>query len=516
VSSRPIRVAVVGGGAAAVGVLSGLKARRASVFVTQIDLAPGRRSEFEPTHSNSTARTTATDLETSPEFIAHLRKKLGWKFPPPKSHFGVTPETLSVTGWGSVWSSNTGGGLTRFWGASALPYPDAEFADWPISAAELRAHYQAVVDEIPVCGTEDALSALWGGGLSSRPALKRSAIFDALEAHLAQRGQEWIKGSRFIGGSGRMAIETNPEAANVCRLIGSCMSGCPRDAVFSAEAFMARASTSRAIDKQIIGRVLTFDPARKTLAVESGAGVNELGPFDLILLAAGCIGSTAIALRSLPAIRAAPLQDNSLYTFPLCYLRRAPRTEDQAYFALTNFFVACQAHRAARMSVVQIYPFFDLLWQYYVPSVLWPMIRPLGRGLRAHVAIARLYVTPEYSQAYRFTLDAHGEPILALERPPCALEKIPGLWTAIRTGLSGNGFWVPPAPKVLHRTSSHYAGTLPLASAACAADGSIATGVYVCDSAAFPRSSAFSPTLTIMAYARRTTVEALKRQPLPA
>jgi hypothetical protein len=40
--------------------------------------------------------------------------------------------------------------------------------------------------------------------------------------------------------------------------------------------------------------------------------------------------------------------------------------------------------------------------------------------------------------------------------------------------------------------------------------------VYVCDSAAFPRGSAFSPTLTIMAYARRTTVEAIKRQPRPA
>jgi hypothetical protein len=168
------------------------------------------------------------------------------------------------------------------------------------------------------------------------------------------------------------------------------------------------------------------------------------------------------------------------------------------------------------MSVIQVYPFFDLLWQYYLPSILWPMIRPLGRGLRAHVAIARLYATPEQSQAYRFTLDAQGEPLLALERAPCALEEIPGLWAAVRAGLSGNGFWVPPAPKILHRTSSHYAGTLPLAGTACAADGSLAAGVYVCDSAAFPRSSAFSPTLTIMAYARRTAVEALKRQTFPA
>jgi hypothetical protein len=100
-------------------------------------------------------------LENDPEFIHYLRSNLGLAFPPPKSDFGIQPPKLTVQGWGDLVRTDSAGGLTRFWGASALPYPDREFDRWPFPAKEMRSHYETIVEFIPVSGEDDDLGELW-------------------------------------------------------------------------------------------------------------------------------------------------------------------------------------------------------------------------------------------------------------------------------------------------------------------------------------------------------------------
>jgi hypothetical protein len=364
---------------------------------------------------------------------------------------------------------------------------------------------------VPVSGAEDSLSRLWSGGLASRPVLPRCRIFDRFLEHV-QRNSDATHGYEFLAGSGRMAVETDPTSEERCRLAGSCMIGCPHGAVFTAATLIRAHRKAGLVNTAIQGEVRSFDPARRTLSVVARQQTAEVGPFDLIFIAAGCLGSTAIVLRSMPGITGIHLQDNSVYSFPLIYFGRfGARPKDTRYFGLTNAVIACRPVTGGGMSVVQLYPFFDYLWQYYLPPLLWKVAGAVATIARDHVAIARLYLPAEYSQRYAIAMDARGEPKLALARAPTPLEKIPNLWNAIRTRLSGNGFWVPPVLRSSQRTSSHYAGTLPVGTEHCTSQGEVADHVYLCDGAAFPASSAFSPTLTIMAVARKRTMEAIER-----
>jgi hypothetical protein len=65
---------------------------------------------------------------------------------------------------------------------------------------------------------------------------------------------------------------------------------------------------------------------------------------------------------------------------------------------------------------------------------------------------------------------------------------------AIRIGAIVHGL----LERIAHQLSPERGADAP---AACIANGSIADGVYFCDSSAFPRSSAFSPTLIMITYA---------------
>ena len=51
---------------------------------------------------------------------AEIKSTFGFKFPPPKTHFGLTPEKINIKDWGSIWQSNSLGGLTNFWGGSVF------------------------------------------------------------------------------------------------------------------------------------------------------------------------------------------------------------------------------------------------------------------------------------------------------------------------------------------------------------------------------------------------------------
>jgi len=70
-----------------------------------------------------------------------------------------------------------------------------------------------------------------------------------------------------------------------------------------------------------------------------------------------------------------------------------------------------------------------------------------------------------------------------------------------------------PVKPVVSHTSAHLAGTFPYGGdlTPVARDGQVMHGVHIADSSCFPTSPVISPTLTIMANARRTAIEALQK-----
>jgi ferredoxin len=79
-----------------------------------------------------------------------------------------------------------------------------------------------------------------------------------------------------------MAVETDEFAANHCQHIGSCMSGCPRHAIFRAATVINAKREAGLIHHLIESEVWAFNPNDRTLIVKTATGHSKSEPFDLI------------------------------------------------------------------------------------------------------------------------------------------------------------------------------------------------------------------------------------------
>lgn len=499
-----MKIAVIGSGAACVGVLNAIQtwAPQAGVLlVSQAEHASGPYATDKEQEQHGRAY--------NQDLYRHLRSTFGLKFPPPKTNFGLEPARRRVQGWGEVWESRTKGGLTNFWGASALPFTDDDLLGWTVSAADLAPYYQRMAAVIGISGKADAIGGYLGNDFINRPPILRPPVFDRLESAINRPAPGLA--FRLLAGTGRLALETRPEQPGTCVYSGGCMTGCTENAVYSALKSIRQHEQSGTIGRSMNATVrgILSDPLR--IRIEASGGDEIIGPFDRVFLCAGCIGSTEIIMRSL-GLRDGPLiSDNAVYTFPIFYAGPPLATADgDRHFALTNLLAYCiPAHADGRNAMIQVYPNIDYLWKYYLPAGLWPVAQPFGRFLRRRLLWGRVFLHGDYSQNYAMRLSGGaGDLTLSLARPPLALKAVPGLWPAIRAGLSRGGFYVPPVPPVRHATSSHYAASFPLGTGPVSAAGEFLPGAYLCDSAGFANAPSPSPTFTIMANACRIAHQA--------
>jgi ferredoxin len=493
-----MKIAVIGSGAAAFGVLDRLSRLTFRPDITLIDRGE-RAAPAEPPFKCWTDDRLRL-------FYNQIRKLHGNVFPPPKTNFGIAPKTRKIEGWGSVWDSSSYGGLTNVWGLSLVPFSTYDLEGWPFGRAELDVHYGAMADRIGIAGERDALNTALGPDFVNRPPIIVPPLISALSNQVNCKATG--SGYRFVAGASRLAVETRTDQVKSCVACGECMLGCPRQAMHSTVTDMDTWQRSGLISRALSGRVLAIDRESRNVIIAAAGGSREVvGPFDRIYVCAGCIGTTEIVMRTLGQNVGPRIIDNSVYTFLIVYTgTMLGRSDDQRrYLGLTNLLVnAMPLTPGRRAAQLQIYPMFDHLWRYYVPFALWPLVAPLGRALRRRLLLVRIFLHGEHSQAYAIHIDGDGPARLTLAHAGTPLLQIPDLWPEIRRCFTGSGFHMLPAKAMWRqRTSSHYAASLPLGVGPVAIDGSISPGVYLCDSSVFTTAPATSPTFTIMANARR-------------
>ena len=493
--------AVVGSGAAAVSVIQAISEARPSSDITVFERGDALKSPLE---------TDVPGDAWSPDYFAELyravRGNFGFTFPPPKSYFGLARECQPVVGWGDVWKSNTIGGLTNFWGGSTLPYPAREFAGWPLGRQDLDAHYRSIAARVGIAGCPDKLTSIIGDDYANRPPLQPVRVALALEAAVNNRVA--VDGFRLVAGSSRLALDTRSDSPRRCVRSGQCMLGCSVGAIYSAARDMANFRNCGVVKAFVRKAVLGVDCTRREIILDSG----ERQKFDRIYLCAGCIETTRIAMNGVELDDGLEMTDNTVFTFPIVFTGHSLSSPvADHYFALTNLVIAGVPDNMTGQSfVVQIFPFFDHMWRYFVPVAAWPWAQPLGRALRGRLLLGRLYLHGRYSQRYAFKRQCDGTIGLILAKPPDPSATAPhGPWHLLRRALCRDGFWVPPLPPLRQATSSHYAATLPMGGDFLDSDGRLTEGIYVCDSASFPDASAFSPTFTAMANAHRIASRSL-------
>jgi hypothetical protein len=490
----PLRVGIIGGGAAAAGVLQGLARSPAGCEITLFH----PNEPFAAPLQSAIADDTLRPADYFVALYRYLRREHGFKLPPPKTHFGVSPRERSTAGGARLWETRTLGGLTNFWGASAVPFTKRELADWPILTADLAEYYQSVAERIGIAGTTDNLTHYFGRDYVTRPPVRPVALAQRLSEQLSPSEE----GYSFFGGVNRLAVETRPDRGNRCIMCGACMTGCGSESVYSARSEIMRHFAEGRLQKIVEGTVGSFDLKRRAVRL---AGEVDWHVFDRLFLAAGCIGSTEVIMRSIGLKEGPVMFDNVAYTFPILYLgsKIADRCS-RRYFGLSNTAIICAPEAAgAPSSFIQVYPLFDHLWRYFVPISFWPAFAPIAERLRGRMLIARLYLHSSQGTTYAFhTSDDSNIEITGIRRVG-PFDRATGLWPALRAAVSRGSFLVPPLRPIQGATSSHYAGSLPLGGEFVSRDGRLAEGIYLCDSANFVDGPAFSPTFTIMANAAR-------------
>lgn len=495
-----MKVAIIGSGAAATGALAALSEWCPQADVTVFDIG---EVPTGPLETRQAPGTWSEDYYR--RLYAHVREQHGLTFPPPKTHFGKSLSRLAVDGKARVTESRWRGGLTNMWGALSLPYSDRDLGAWPVNAADLAPYYRRIARLTGVSGRRDGINDYFEEDFVNRPPIEMPPIFHALEGVIAAGRTD--PRYRLFSGVGRLAVETRDNHQNHCVYCGECMNGCSANAIYSARQSVDSYEADGLIKSWVTGKALSIDPGKRSILVRGDGQDEFIGTFDKIYVCAGCVGSTEIVMRSL-GLREGPVMiDNSVYTFPILSLKgHSPAAGDDRYFSLTNLLIGCVAAADQHLiATIQVYPSFDHLWRYFTPVGLWDRAAGLGRFLRRHALIARLYLHSEHSQRYGFRLDETGRLKLHLHKKSVPLRQVEGLWAFIRESVNRQGFHIPNLPPIKHASSTHYAGALPYGGDIVPVSnvGEVMPGVYLCDSAVFPDSPALPPTFTIMANACR-------------
>src|SRR3989338_4431402 len=516
---RP-KIAVIGTGTAAFGVLTALLDKRSDFDIVVYDIGK-QVAEISPPDNPS----EEWIISFYDKIYKDIRSLYPFKFPPPKTHFGEQIPRHFLGQHIDIFKSESFGGLTNYWGTTMLPLTDREMAKWPISKESLEPYYQKIAEIVGIAGCPDALNEYFIRDFSTRPPIRPPPVLALLNEAVNQfKGgpvrnvsrsegggparfesrSEWGGQFKIISGLNRCAVETREDQPNHCLYCGECLAGCFQGALYSTRLTIKQYFQDPRVRYKAGVRVSRIKKNR-SLEIETDKG-SEAG-FSKIFLAAGCPASTEIIMRSFGLRDGLTMNDNAVYVFPILYLGKKPgRALHKSYLSLCNIILGCIPKTAAeRFAQVQIYPNFDYLWRYNIPAKIWPIIRPLLSFFRSRLFWGRLYLHSDYSPAYSLKLMSDR---LAVDKVKFTeFSRLSLLMSDIRAAVNRKGFYIPFIPPIRQKVNSHQAGALPFGNKIFAVsslgEAEAMPGLYLCDSTCLPDSPAINPAFTIMANACR-------------
>ena len=222
-----MKVAIIGSGPAAAGVLIGLHDNAPEADVTIFDI--GKVPDVNPVHTRAPKDWSEDEYD---KLHSQIKSQFGFAFPPPKTFFGQGLRKHQAGENAKPFISEFYGGLSRHWSASVFPFVEKDFGGWPIEPAELSPYYTQISDHIGISGRHDELNSYFGEDFVNRPPIDIPEPIQKLNDHI--NGQNEQKGNyKIISGLNRLAVETR-DTANSCVYCGECMYGCFRSSIYDA------------------------------------------------------------------------------------------------------------------------------------------------------------------------------------------------------------------------------------------------------------------------------------------
>ena len=227
------------------------------------------------------------------------------------------------------------GGFSNVWGAQVMPFTDSALHSWPVSAAEMRPHYESILGEIPFAGEEDDLAARFP---LMRPAAQLPEMSPRSQRVLTayDRQREKVNAHGITLGKARLAFD-----AKECMRCGLCMTGCPYGLVYSADRTFAELSLAKRVKylSGLLALSITEEANQVTIvAKELATGQLQRFSANRVYVACGAIGSTRLAANSLGLFDVdIPMLESRQFILPTLSLRPTEDPRNEQDFTLNQF-----------------------------------------------------------------------------------------------------------------------------------------------------------------------------------
>jgi ferredoxin len=336
---------IIGSGAAAAGAALALS-HRENLKITVIDIGLQLEADREQLVAGLASSSPGDWDEHTVELISKQPVSSRNSGVPEKRVFGSDYPFRNVGQLGgltSVNGANTSlispayGGFSNVWGSQIMPFTPAAFESWPVSAAVMRCHYEAILNQIPFAGEEDDLAARFPLMRSPAPLPSMSprslTVLKAYERHRSRLNDRGI-----TIGKARLALD-----AQKCIRCGMCMTGCPYGLIYStAQTFdtLRRAGRITFYSDFLALTVGEENHRAAVVAREITTGRVRRFEADRVYIACGAIGTSRIVANSLGLFDVdLPMLESRQFVLPLLSLRATEDPRNKRDFTLNQFNV---------------------------------------------------------------------------------------------------------------------------------------------------------------------------------
>lgn len=432
--------------------------------------------------------------------------------------YGIQTDNFQAVG------SLAQGGLSNAWGAGAYVYDDEDLKDFPIARADISASAMAVAKRIGLSGAlDDDMASFYGNDLPVQPGVQLDQKAEKL-LHTYERKKQSLRNDTFRLGRARNAVLTEPLGARgACAYDDMCLWGCSRGAVYNAAQELGPLKKHRLFNYQphvFVSSIKRQDGVYQIGVKRDGHGAQSYQS-KTVILAAGTIGSTALAFRHLNYFdQEIPLYSNPTVALPLIvpgYLG--------GVLPKTNFALGQLGFKLSTSELQDSYAHGVLFAASGLPASEFirhiPLSRPaaiaLFRALQPALLIANCFLPGQFS-LNRLKVSARAESA-GIEIKGGYAPDITTITKSTTRAMASEfrrlgAYALPGGARASEPGADiHYAGTLPMRVGTMPSDDAPHTnvhgelagcdGLYAVDGSVLNQVSAKNPTFTIMANADR-------------
>ena len=355
---------IIGSGAAAAGAALALS-HRENIKITVIDiglqLESDREKLIEALASSSPDKWDEQTIELiSKQPVASRNSRIPEKrvfgSDYPFRNVGQLAGLTTVNGATATLISSAYGGFSNVWGSQIMPFTSAAFEAWPVNAATMHRHYEAILNHIPFAGEEDDLAARFPLLRPPVPLPSMSPrsehVINAYEKHRSRLNDRGI-----TIGKARLAFD-----AGKCIRCGMCMTGCPYGLIYStAQTFDSLRHVGRVTFNGGLLALKVIEEANRVRVITKEIATGQIRPFeaDRVFVACGAIGTTRLVSNSLGLFNAdLTMLESRQFVLPLLSLHATQDPRNKRDFTLNQFnMIVAPGGGSVDLSTLHFYTF---------------------------------------------------------------------------------------------------------------------------------------------------------------